>query len=260
MPEIQYRSVEDVGIRMPHEFATGNEPIDDGWLTQVALTAGMTRAAGIIAAAQELSADPSNKLPTILGLLKNLVFARAQQTIDEVVAKAPRLGCKNGCSYCCHQEVEVTIPEAILAFAHVADPSDQRRQGILDTAVRSQGLSKAERALSRAPCPMLVEGRCSIYESRPLACRAALAAETEQCRAAFAATSPSEKVLVERFSHAQLAVLGDQAAMRGVLKDMGLQYDVVELTRAVAALIRDPGLIDRWLSGEQAFGPEVTLQ
>jgi hypothetical protein len=47
--------------------------------------------------------------------------------------------------------------------------------------------------------------------------------------------------------------------MFGVLKDMGLQYDRVELIRAVAAMLRDPGIVDRWLARAPAFGPEMVV-
>ena len=256
MQQIPYRSVEDVGIRMPHAFQAAKEPLDEALLTRVALCAGMTRASGIVAAAQELSTAPSNKLNTIIYLLKSLIFARFQQTIDEVVTTAPRLGCKSGCAYCCHVRVEATIPEAIMVFAHLIDPADPRRQRVLDNADRLQSMDEAGRMFARVPCPMLIDDKCSIYEDRPLMCRAMMAADAAKCHAAFHSTSSENEIAIEQFVDAQFSACGDQAAMRGILKDMGLQYDVVELTRAVAAMIRDPAIVERWLAGEQAFETE----
>jgi hypothetical protein len=54
-------------------------------------------------------------------------------------------------------------------------------------------------------------------------------------------------------------MFGDQAGMRGILKDMGLQYDLVEMTRAVAAILADPDIVERWLQRQRAFGPEMVL-
>lgn len=259
MQDIEFRAVDDVGIRMPPIYYAARQLLDNELLAHVERTAGMMRAAGLIAAAQELTADPSNKLAVILDLLKNLVFARMQHTIDTIVVDAPKLGCKKGCSHCCHLQVEATIPEAILAFAHVADPADPRRRTIAETAALLAGLDENARMLSRTRCPMLRDGSCSIYEARPLLCRATFATEPEQCRVAVFGSSTQTEASIEFFANAQLAAYGDQAAMRGILKDMGLQYNLVNLTQAVAAMIEDPSIVTRWLSGGQVFGPDITL-
>ena len=219
--------------------------------------AGITRGAGIVMAAQEIAADPSGALRTILSLLKLLVFGRAQQTIDEVASKAPRLDCKSGCAYCCYQNVEVTIPEAILVAAHLT-AGDPRRERVLETAQAVAGLGDEERRRTGRPCPLLVDNKCSVYHDRPLMCRSILAVDAERCRAAHeSAVSGGPEVAVEYFAHAQYYVLGDQAGLRGILKDMGVQYDLVDLTQAVAAILRDPDLIDRWLARERVFGPDM---
>lgn len=249
-----FRAVDDIGIRVPPSLPTIEPEVEE----IVARLAGITRGAGIVMAAQEIAADPSSALRTVLGILKLLVFGRAQQTIDEVTANAPKLGCKDGCAYCCYQSVEVTIPEAILVAAHLADTADPRRATVIETARALRSLSEPERRRTGRPCPLLVSGKCSVYDDRPLMCRGLYAAESAQCRAAHvAAITGSADAQVEIFPLAQYFVLGDQAGLRGILKDMRLQYDLVELTQAVAAFLEDPGLIDRWLAGETIFGPEM---
>lgn len=255
LPEApHFRAVDDVGIRMPMAMTTVEPELRE----LVARLAGITRGAGIVMAAQEIAADPTSALRTVLGVLKLLVFGRAQQTIDEVTANAPKLGCKDGCAYCCYQSVEVTIPEAILVAAHLGDPADPRRTTVLETARALKGLSEAERRRTGRPCPLLADGKCSVYDDRPLMCRGLFVAESTHCRAAhIAALTGGANAELEIFALAQYCILGDQAGLRGILKDMRLQYDVVELTQAVAAFIEDPGLIDRWLAGETIFGPEM---
>jgi hypothetical protein len=36
---------------------------------------------------------------------------------------------------------------------------------------------------------------------------------------------------------------------------LGLQYDFVDLTQAVAAILREPKIIEAWASGKIAFTP-----
>jgi Fe-S-cluster containining protein len=254
LPEApHFRAVDDIGIRLPQSLPEVEPDVE----ALVARLAGITRGAGIVMAAQEIAADPTSALRTVLGILKLLVFGRAQQTIDEVTANAPKLGCKDGCAYCCYQNVEVTIPEAILVAAHLGDAADPRRAKVLETARDLKGKSDETRLRSGAACPMLVDGKCSVYDDRPLMCRSVFAIESEQCRRAHLAAIQGRKVPIEFFGLAQYYILGDQAGLRGILKDMRLQYDLVELTQAVAAFLEDPTLIDHWLAGETIFGPEM---
>lgn len=252
--EIPFRAVDDIGVRVPTGVAIDPE-ID----ARVKLFAGILRGAGIVMAAREIAADPSSKLRTVLALLKVLVFGRAQQTIDEHMASAPRLGCKSGCAWCCHQSVEVTIPEALLVAAQLLDPADPRRAAMLANATAFRGLDERQRRRTGTPCALLVDNRCSVYDDRPLMCRAMMAPDAEGCRSAHAAGLAGAPVPpVELYVVAQYYMLGDQSALRGILKDMGLQHDLVELTQAVAAILEDPTLIERWLAGERIFGAEFT--
>jgi Fe-S-cluster containining protein len=257
MQDAHFRALDDIGIRVPKSLPL---PPDPALVEIIDRLAGLTRGAGIVMAAAEIAADPSpaTRLRTILGLLQQLVFGRAQQTLDEALADIPVLGCRSGCAHCCYQSVEATIPEAILAALQLADPADPRRRALLETADAVQGLAESERRRTGRPCSFLVENRCSIYDNRPLMCRAFLAVDAEDCRAAnvsaFAGLGETD---IRHFPGVQFFLLGDQAGMRGICKDMGLQHDLVELTQAVATILRDPSIVDRWLAGETVFGPET---
>jgi Fe-S-cluster containining protein len=259
-PDAYFRSLEDIGIRVPPAMP---QPIDAEIEKLVAQIAGTTRGAGIVIAAQEIARDPSasTKLRTVLALLKLLGFGRAQQTIDALQAEAPKLGCREGCAYCCYQSVEVTIPEAILVAVHLADPEDPRREALLARIDAQASKSKPERRHRGRPCPLLVDSRCSVYEDRPLMCRSVFAADSADCRASLESIQRGGPELpVEQFLTAQYLMLSDQAGIRGICKDMGLQHDLVELSEGVAAILRDPGIIERWISGERVFGPELTIE
>jgi Fe-S-cluster containining protein len=250
--DAMFRAVDDIGVGIP---ASLPQPVDPELTAMVERVAGITRGAGIVMAAQEIAADPGSALMTVLGVLKLLVFGRAQQTIDQVVANAPRLGCKSGCAWCCYQSVEATIPEAILIAEQLRDPADPRRAKVLAAARESE----AGQSPRGKPCALLVDNRCSVYEDRPLMCRGVMAADGDACHASYLAALAGQDAPVEIFALAQYFVLGDQAGMRGILKDMGLQYDRIELVPAVAAILRDPGIIDRWLAREPAFGPALVV-
>ena len=82
---------------------------------------------------------------------------------------ATQLLCRAGCDHCCYQEFTVFPVEAHhLAQAIAALSSDERQR-------LQQRLRQAEHTLPIAdappPCVLLHEGRCSVYDGRPLICR-----------------------------------------------------------------------------------------
>jgi Fe-S-cluster containining protein len=88
------------------------------------------------------------------------------------------LACGNGCSWCCHLHVDAKAPEIFLIADYVKDilaPApeeiDALKQRLTTVAARTEGLDPGRRALAKIPCALLVDGRCSVYKVRPLACR-----------------------------------------------------------------------------------------
>ncbi|HFE43911.1 MAG TPA: YkgJ family cysteine cluster protein [Nannocystis exedens] len=73
--------------------------------------------------------------------------------------------CAEGCESCCHQrfsifEIEAELLRSALAEIQASDP-------VLRQRIRDQASSKEH----RDRCALLVDGRCSIYEARPMICR-----------------------------------------------------------------------------------------
>lgn len=74
-------------------------------------------------------------------------------------AYAAHAACRAGCNHCCHIPVSVSEPEARLIATETGLPLSLRR-----------GHVSLEAGYDN-PCPLLVNGQCSAYNSRPLACR-----------------------------------------------------------------------------------------
>ncbi|PRQ07375.1 YkgJ family cysteine cluster protein [Enhygromyxa salina] len=91
--------------------------------------------------------------------------ARVDQHFEQAVARSPdSFACRAGCDRCCGQrfsvfEVEAAPIRAALAQLASADPPLRER-------IREQG-----RDLESSSCALLVDGRCSVYEQRPMICR-----------------------------------------------------------------------------------------
>lgn len=85
--------------------------------------------------------------------------------VDEMAeANKGNVACKRGCNHCCHTCVLVTQDEADVIGKRIGrkavqiDPPGRTRGDGFDYGYHN-------------PCTFLVDGECSIYENRPLACR-----------------------------------------------------------------------------------------
>ena len=113
-----------------------------------------------------------------------LVLAAASAWGDEI---APIAACRRGCNACCHIPVVITSAEARL-MAQASGRRVKVKPGSMTVAKFIKGADHS--ALSEGsehrgvPCPFLVDGDCSIYESRPSACRThfSLAEDDLLCR------------------------------------------------------------------------------
>jgi hypothetical protein len=91
--------------------------------------------------------------------------ARVDQHFDEAVARSPEsFMCRAGCDLCCGQRFSVFEVEA----APIRDALAQleRTDPVVRARIREQGAD-----LEATSCALLVDGRCSVYEQRPLICR-----------------------------------------------------------------------------------------
>jgi Fe-S-cluster containining protein len=93
-------------------------------------------------------------------------FRHLRTLADRIVSVAtPHSACRHGCHHCCHIAVPISSLEAVIIGSEIG-----RNPQLPQT---SDNLIAEERLDSYRgkPCPFLSDGRCSIYSSRPLACR-----------------------------------------------------------------------------------------
>ena len=102
----------------------------------------------------------------------SIMLTKYQQLITEVNDLTARLNeryrahlqCRSGCSGCCHHHLSVFPVEAATVKSAI-----QNLPQILQERIHQQALVITEQQTEI--CPLLVNDKCSIYDSRPIICR-----------------------------------------------------------------------------------------
>jgi hypothetical protein len=187
-------------------------------------------------------------------------FQWADYCLDliETASPLPRPpACQPGCDFCCYNQVELTAPEALLLGSFLATrfPPDTLRLLLARAAElwgRRADKTKEELAALRSefPCPLLTDGRCSVYEVRPLMCRAMHSLEMAACLQEFAQPGLN---IVQFYSHRHIIHVSLSQGLVDACLALGYQTGPVDLLWAMQAYFSRPDPAERWLAGEKVF-------
>ncbi len=94
--------------------------------------------------------------------------------------------CADGCHYCCHQIVSLTIFDALRVARGIDALSDEQRTRARKAAARNvmannEAKSDCDRWQLRLPCSFLHEGSCAVYQNRPVPCVASTSVDRACC-------------------------------------------------------------------------------
>jgi hypothetical protein len=257
MDSLEIRGIDDLFLSMPKGIT---EEVAEPFAEHVATKALALRSQAMALAGPDIAVGgkPWMRLKFMLDIMAASIIPQAEQTIAEFVA-ATDVQCRAGCSFCCHQNVDVTIPEAILVALQLGNEGDPRPAAVLEAADVFRDIDDDARIATGKPCALLVDNHCSVYNVRPIACRSLTSPDASRCHSAMQSLAAGDGPQpIEIYVVLQFLCMGEQGAIRGLCRDLGLQTDLVELTQAVAAILRDHTLIERWATGERVFTARVT--
>lgn len=170
--------------------------------------------------------QPTGRPNSLPGILQR-VYKETQSLFHEMPGY-DSLDCKRGCNHCCHWTVSVSDAEAALIRKTLKKHPQKKRleQRLKQTAEKIKGMDPAQRGQAKIPCAFLddKDGACSIYEVRPLSCRAYTSSSLAACQAALVtsvgghagiASYATGEILAE-----SLAMLHREAALPGTLREL----------------------------------------
>ena len=182
-----------------------------------------------------------------LAILQNDIIARGKVEFS----------CERGCSYCCHLRVQIRPHEAFVLVQHVEAEfgAGQRARAIArieENLKRIAMLTPEQHIRAGIPCALLEEGVCTVYESRPAACRKYYSVSVETCRNAFNDTSAP---LTGEIEDEQVRLAGNAVALgyaKG-LEDAGYDATLYELHYALHRALSNPKAEKRYRHGKRPF-------
>lgn len=159
--------------------------------------------------------------------------------------------CSKGCSYCCHQGVACTPPEAYL-WALAMAPHWKRVQEFCDITM---SLDETDICTRKVPCPALLhpEGKpsheraCAVYDVRPIACRSVATSGAGICKRAFGQPDATMPFVAAVRGPAGIAGFAMICAMHAA----GRPAPVVKLRECALAMLQDPALYTQWSMGNR---------
>lgn len=170
---------------------------------------------------------------------------------NKAFASAVEIDCRKGCFHCCQMWVDASPPEILYLARNL--PARERATAIarINNAIAISGhMDFEERGAFVSPCPMLLDGACSVYAVRPIACRSAASLDAEVCQRAYNLHSDEQIPLPLPY---MLLGSGYRLALAGAIKKAGLRHQAVELNSGLRIAVHERNAEARWLSRDDPF-------
>jgi Fe-S-cluster containining protein len=176
-----------------------------------------------------------------------------EATFDHLRKRGAPIACKSGCSFCCHLRVTVAPHEAIALFRYLSSQipaalAQGIAQRIQANAERIAHMTEEQDLATNVKCAFLVDGACSAYRARPMACALHHSLDVDACEDLY--ENPADlSIGIRKLKVIEDMMAATHAGTRRALGELQLSDAPMELHTAVAAVLRDQSLIARWQSG-----------
>lgn len=160
------------------------------------------------------------------------------------------------CSFCCYKKVDVSPLEAFLIVDYVrknfpADQGEKIKEQARSNFERTKPLSDDQQKAQNIACPLLKDGRCSVYAVRPFVCRRDHSMKVEDCEEVF--NNPESPLdgqrLVPILTRLSTVALATMAAHH----KLNLDFRCYDISAAVFEALDQPETFRRWRERKKPF-------
>lgn len=168
-----------------------------------------------------------------------------------------KLACKENCEYCCYFKVEVSAFEVFQIYFYIENKYNiENKEKLISrlnehtNQVNTVDYSELEKR--NIKCPLLVNGKCSVYPVRPIGCRRHHSLDVSLCKKSF--DNPTDLTIQNRY-HMDLAELNStlQISINKVYENAGFDKSNYELGTALKETIDNKASFKRWRNKKKAF-------
>ncbi len=187
--------------------------------------------------------------------LARRLFRELDRMTEQAFTSLPGgdVACAPGCDHCCRtlrvtvSPIEVFVIARRLRGSHDLDPGLRDRLTALAHEATAAEPVAAPGQRDLPPCPLLGDGLCAVYSSRPLACRGCVSGDASLCAAC------DDERLVPRSTAHQLGAAAMVTGVTEALSSLGLAGDPIELRSGLALAFCSEEVERRWLRGQDVF-------
>ena len=191
------------------------------------------------------------------------IVCDARQRLEEDVAQttvSDARDCHEGCNSCCRSaSVDVTPLEAIRIANYMRENFSEQeikatKERIKKNAKLNSQLSTEQRKHERVTCALLDDqGRCSVYEARPLICAGVFSLSKDACVAACKKNDDRPELSIPLDQEARVSVMGVSGGVQKALVNAGLDGNLYELHTVLERALDDPKAEQKTLAGKDVF-------
>jgi Fe-S-cluster containining protein len=170
---------------------------------------------------------------------------------DEAVQQWPQRqehACAPGCFFCCFLWTDAMPLEVLRIADHLqrtASPDDLAE-------IRRRLRERLSAPPGQHPCGLLTaEGRCAVYDIRPMTCRGFHSFSKAACQASYEGYTDGPTTALDEPLHMLVAAM--QEGIERGLAESGSESGWVELNAALLHALDRPASLASWLNGEPIF-------
>jgi Fe-S-cluster containining protein len=201
----------------------------------------------------------ANKTPQQVRAVADTTTEAFGSAIEGLLGPVPperALDCKKGCAHCCHLAVLTDGATTLRIATYVREKFSNAERMLLDMRLiayedKVEKMTQSQRSMAYLPCPLLVDGACTVHPVRPLICRAFNSYDVEECKRQLRPGGSAAEI--PGWGVPWLVGLALDAGLKDALLESGYAEGDLELGLSLKAALDHPQADERWLAGDKLF-------